>query len=113
MKIQPYRQHSLKSSSCQKLSPRYFGPFPVLERIAKVAYKLQLPAHAKIHSTFHFSLLKKKVGQQPITLYLLATTTNQGHLLLEPFAILDRRIVKRGNQAITYSGIGAMEQLLP
>ncbi|XP_071924822.1 uncharacterized protein [Coffea arabica] len=31
VKLQPYRQHFLKSSSYEKLSPRYFGPFPILE----------------------------------------------------------------------------------
>ena len=101
VKQQPYRQHSLRSSSCQKLSPGYFGPFPVVERIGKVAYRLQLPAHAKIHATFHVSLLKKKVGQQSVAPHLPTATTDQGHLLLEPVAILDRRMVKRGNQAAT------------
>ncbi|XP_027083680.1 uncharacterized protein [Coffea arabica] len=60
VKLRTYKQHSLKSSSCQKLSPRYFGPFPILEGIGKVAYRLQLLAQAKIHSTFHVSMLKKK-----------------------------------------------------
>ncbi|XP_071926549.1 uncharacterized protein [Coffea arabica] len=62
---------------------------------------LQLPAQAKIHSTFHVSLLKKKVGQQPVTTHLPETTTDQGHLLVEPTAILDRRLVKHGNKAAT------------
>ena len=66
VKLHPYKQHSLKSSSCQKLAPRYFGPFPVVERIGKVAYKLQLPDHARIHPIFHVSLLTKNVGSHVV-----------------------------------------------
>ena len=101
VKLHPYKQHSLKSSSCQKLAPRYFGPFPVIERIGKVAYKLQLPDHARIHPTFHVSLLKKKIGSQTVAPHLPAAINDQGQLLIEPVAILDRRIAKKGNQAAT------------
>jgi hypothetical protein len=39
-----------------KLSPRYIGPFPILEKCAKVAYKLELPLSlAGVHDIFHVS----------------------------------------------------------
>jgi hypothetical protein len=62
LRIQPYVQSSLAPRSNQKLAFKYFGPFPVLQKIGLVAYKLDLPSHASIHPVFHVSQLKKVVG---------------------------------------------------
>jgi hypothetical protein len=43
-----------------KLSSRYIGPFIILEKCGKVAYKLELlPLLARVHDIFHVSQLKK------------------------------------------------------
>jgi hypothetical protein len=43
-----------------KLSPRYIGPFSILEKCGKVAYKLELPPSvAGVYGIFHVSQLKK------------------------------------------------------
>ena len=52
----------LPSTSARKLAPRWVGPFPIVERIGAVSYRLQLPAHWKVHPTFHISLLKLHHG---------------------------------------------------
>jgi hypothetical protein len=42
------------------LSPHYIGPFPILEKCEKVAYKLELPPSlTRVHDIFHVSQLKK------------------------------------------------------
>jgi glycerol-3-phosphate cytidylyltransferase-like family protein len=43
-----------------KLSPHYIGPFPILEKYGKVAYKLELPLLLTgVHDIVHVSQLKK------------------------------------------------------
>lgn len=71
MKLQPYRQSSVALRQSHKLSKRFFGPFRIIERIGKVAYRLDLPVSSKIHNVFHVSILKKCHGephsqQQPL-----------------------------------------------
>ena len=43
-----------------KLSPRFIGPFEILERIGVVAYRLALPPNMSgVHEVFHVSMLQK------------------------------------------------------
>ncbi|KAL4037209.1 hypothetical protein IC575_000797 [Cucumis melo] len=45
-----------------KLSPRFVGPFEILERIGPVAYRLALPPSlSTVHDVFHVSMLRKYV----------------------------------------------------
>ena len=57
LKLQAYRQNTVSNRRCHKLSRQYYGPFKIIDRIGKVAYKLELPEGACIHLVFHVSLL--------------------------------------------------------
>ena len=42
------------------MSPRYIGPFEVLERVGSVAYRLALTSSfLRVHEVFHISMLRK------------------------------------------------------
>ena len=43
-----------------KLSPRFIGPFEILERVGTVAYRLALPpSMSGVHEVFHVSMLRR------------------------------------------------------
>ncbi|WMV14520.1 hypothetical protein MTR67_007905, partial [Solanum verrucosum] len=43
-----------------KLSPRYIGPFEILQTVGEVVYELALPpAFSVIHPVFHVSMLRR------------------------------------------------------
>ncbi|KAJ8771905.1 hypothetical protein K2173_027082 [Erythroxylum novogranatense] len=43
-----------------KLSPRYVGPYEILERVGPLAYRLALPPElSQIHNVFHVSMLRR------------------------------------------------------
>ncbi|GKC03025.1 putative nucleotidyltransferase, ribonuclease H [Tanacetum coccineum] len=43
-----------------KLSPRFIGPFEILERVGEVSYRLALPPQlSHVHNVFHVSLLRE------------------------------------------------------
>ena len=44
------------------MSPHFVGPFEVLERMGKVAYRLALPPSlSRVHNVFHVSMLRKYI----------------------------------------------------
>jgi hypothetical protein len=43
---------------CNKLMPRFVGPFTVVKQSSPVAFKLELPSTMRVYNVFHTSLLK-------------------------------------------------------
>ena len=64
IRLQPYKQRTLKRSGVEKLKPRFYGPYKVIRKVGEVAYELELPPNRKIHNVFHVSYLKKVLGKK-------------------------------------------------
>ena len=57
LKVSPLRNVIL-FGSVGKLAPRFVGPFPIIEKVGKIAYRLELPERlAGVHKVFHVSHL--------------------------------------------------------
>jgi hypothetical protein len=50
----------------KKLDVRRTGPFPIIDRISPVAYKLQLPRSWRVHPVFHISLLQPAIVDEDL-----------------------------------------------
>jgi len=85
-----------------KLSPRFIGPFKILEQVEEVAYRLALPPSLdSVHEVFHVSQLRKYVrddnhvlDHSELELRPDITYTKR------PMAILDRTTKILKNQTI-------------
>ena len=51
LKLQPYKQSSLKKKGAENLKPHFSGPYRILRR-REVAYEIELPKNSKIHNIF-------------------------------------------------------------
>ena len=59
LKILPWKG-VLRFKKREKLSPRYIGPYEVIERVDPVAYRLALPLElSQIHNVFHMCMLRR------------------------------------------------------
>lgn len=86
LKLQPHRQVTVRQGSHHKLSTKYYGPFAIIDRVGKVAYRLKLPDTAAIHPVFHVSQLKLCHGDpatNPFVPFPIPATTRV------PIAVLD------------------------
>ena len=78
----------------EKLSPRYVGPYDVLQKVGKVDYELKLPSEfTSVHPVFHVSMLKKCIGD-PEYILLIEGLGVKDNLSYEEFSvqILDRQV---------------------
>ncbi|WRX07830.1 Integrase zinc-binding domain - like 2 [Theobroma cacao] len=95
LKVSPTKE-VMRFGKKGQLSPRYIGPFEILERVGAVAYHLALPPDlSNIHLVFHVSMLRK-YNPDPSHVIRYETIQLQDDLTYEeqPVAILDRQVKK-------------------
>ena len=102
LKVSPWKK-ILRFGRKGKPSPRFIGPYEVLERIGPVAYHLALPPElAKLHDVFHVSMLRR-YRSDPSHILPVQDIQLQEDFTFdeEPKAILDREIRQLRNKQVT------------
>ena len=93
---------SLKQSNKDnKLAPKYYDPYKVLQKIGSMDYKLELPATSRVHPVFHVSYLKKVIGDKIPIQTIFPELDEEGKLILEPKKIYETRTKQLRNWVIT------------
>jgi hypothetical protein len=100
LRLQAYRQSSLKMKGAEKLKPQFYGPYRISRRVGEVAYELELPEGCKIHNVFHVSCLKKAVGQHVVISTELPPLDEEGQLILILEEVLETKERKLRNKSI-------------
>ncbi|GKE52287.1 putative reverse transcriptase domain-containing protein [Tanacetum coccineum] len=79
-----------------KLTPRFVGPFEIIEKVGPVAYILDLPEELDgVHDTFHVSNLKKCLADPKLQLPLDEIRVDAKlNFVEEPVEILEREFKK-------------------
>ena len=95
LRLQRYKQRSLKNTKKDnKLSPKDYSPYKVLQNIGSMAYELELPAPSRVHPVFHVSYLKKVIGDNLPIQTILPELDEEGKLILEPEEITEIRTIQ-------------------
>jgi hypothetical protein len=79
-----------------KLSPRFVGPFEIVERKGPVAYQLALPDSLRhMHDVFHVSVLRHYISDPTHVIDMSSLqVSDEGVLTTELVCILDHRVRK-------------------
>ncbi|GKC61798.1 hypothetical protein Tco_1089396 [Tanacetum coccineum] len=95
LKVSPWKG-MVRFGKGSKLSPRYVGPFKVVERVGPVAYRLHLSQElVGIHDTFHVLNLKKCLADVNLHVPLEEIKIDDKlHFVEEPIGIMGREVKK-------------------
>ena len=95
-----HRRYNIPSATNRKLDQQYAGPFKVLEKVGRLAYRLKIPDHWKIHNVFSIAQLEPAPapGSDP---YNRPIPDEPGPVEAETDAyeverILDKRVIRKG-----------------
>ena len=75
-----------------KLSPRFVGPFEIIERVGDLAYRLALPPSLSgVHNVFHVSMLRKYIQDESHVIDLGRVTIREdATFVVTPVRIQDK-----------------------
>ncbi|GJS74900.1 hypothetical protein Tco_0724781 [Tanacetum coccineum] len=95
LKVSPWKG-VVRFGKMGKLTPRFVGPFEIIERIGPVTYRLYLPEEVNgVHDTFHVSNLKKCLGDPTLQVPLDEIRVDAKlNFVEEPMEILEREFKK-------------------
>ena len=101
LKVSPWRK-ILQFGKKGKPSPRFIGPYEILERIGPVAYRLALLLElAKLHNVFHVSMLRRYRYDEYHILPIQDIQVQSDFTFdEEPKAILDREVKQLQNKQV-------------
>ena len=101
LRVKPHKS-SIKFGKGAKLSPRFVGPFEVVERKGPVAYRLALPDSLKrMHDVFHVSVLRHYISDPTHVIDMSSLqVSDEGVITVEPLRILERRIRQLRNRLV-------------
>ena len=102
LRLQTYKQMSLKQAKKDnKLSPKYYGPYKVLQNIGTMAYKMELHASSRVHPIFHVSCLKKVIGDKIPVQTIFPKIDEEVKIIWEPETVTETRTRKLRNRSIS------------
>ncbi|XP_076908038.1 uncharacterized protein LOC143564734 [Bidens hawaiensis] len=95
LKVSPWKG-VIRFGKKGKLSPRYVGPFKIIDRIGPVAYRLELPSELNgIHNVFHVSNLKKCISEESLIVPIEDIRVDDKlRFVEEPVEVMDWKIQK-------------------
>ena len=101
LKVSPWKG-ILRFGKHGKLSPRYIGPYEIVEKVGPLAYRLALPAElSKLHNVFHVSMLRRYRSDPSHVLQEPEIDVSEDLTYKEvPIEIMDRMIRKLRNKEI-------------
>ncbi|KAA8544085.1 hypothetical protein F0562_021738 [Nyssa sinensis] len=94
LRLQSYKQQSVAQRRNLKLSPRFYGPYRVREKIGTVAYRFELPLEAKIHPMFHV-----RGAELSKTLRELANMESDSDAISDSDALKENALLKDGDDS--------------
>ena len=102
LKVSPIKR-VMRFGKRRKLTPRYIGPFEILNWIGNVSYRLVLPLNLNhVHPVFHISMLRKYIPHPSHVLPTQKVTIEKDLSYEEkPVAVLNRQVRKLRNKEIS------------